>query len=106
MIILQNNIKEHNLNWPQIPEHPYRKLPVASSGTGERNALLNLINHKPDIDKTYLYAKNSYKAKYQLIINKKESKDINYLNESKGFMIWMIFIKILKNTIQLINQKY
>ena len=51
----------------------------------EKNALLNIKNHKPDIDKTYLYAKNSYTVKYQLIINKRESKDIHYLNESKAF---------------------
>ena len=51
----------------------------------EKNALLNLINNEPDIDKIYLYAKDPYEAKYQLIINKRESTGLKYLNDSKGF---------------------
>ena len=30
-----------------------------------------------DIDKIYLYAKDSYETKYQLIINKRESTSLN-----------------------------
>ena len=51
---------------------------------GKRNALLNLINHESDIDKIYLYAKEPYEAKYQLLINKRESTGIKYLNDSKA----------------------
>ena len=47
--------------------------------------MLNLINHEPDIDKIYLYAKDSYEAKYQLLIIKRESTAIKYLNDSKSF---------------------
>ena len=47
------------------------------------NALLNLIYHKPDIDKIYLYAKDPNEAKYQLLINKQESKGLKYLNDSE-----------------------
>ena len=49
-------------------------------------ALLNLINHEPDIAKTFTYAKDPYKAKYQLLINKKESKGLKQLNDSKVFI--------------------
>ena len=49
-------------------------------------ALLNLIDHAPDIDKTFIYAKDPYKAKYQLLINKKESKGLKELNDSKVFI--------------------
>ena len=55
------NIIEHNSKWPYIPDHPYRILIIGSSGSGKTNALLNLINNQPDIDKTYLYAKDPYK---------------------------------------------
>ena len=34
-----------------------------SSGSEKTNALLNLINNQPNIDKVYLYAKDSYEAK-------------------------------------------
>ena len=42
----------HNLNWPYIPDHPYRILIIGGSGSGKTNVLLNLIkNRRPDIDK-------------------------------------------------------
>ena len=40
------NKKEHSLNWPYIPDHPYRILITGCSGTGKTNALLNLINNQ------------------------------------------------------------
>ena len=49
--VTKNNIREHNPNWPEFPDHPYRILIVKSFGSGKKNALLNLINHEPDIDK-------------------------------------------------------
>ena len=79
-------MKENNLNWPEIPDHPYRILIVEGSGSGKRNVLLNLIINKPDIDKFYLYAKDPYDANYQSLINKKESTGLNYLNDSKAFI--------------------
>ena len=36
--------------------------------------------------KIYLYAKNPYEAKYQLLINKRESTSLKYLNDSKAFI--------------------
>ena len=68
--VIKGNIKEHNLNWPQIPDHSYRILIIGGSGFGKTNSLFNLINHQPDIDKIYLYAKDPYKAKYKFLINK------------------------------------
>ena len=59
-------------NWPYIPDHPYRILIIQGSGSGKKNVLLNLIENQPDIDKIYLYAKDSFEAKYQYLINKKE----------------------------------
>ena len=35
------------------PDHPYKILIVGGSGSGKTNALLNLINNEPDIDKIY-----------------------------------------------------
>ena len=59
---------------------------VGGSGSGEINSLLNLINHDPDVDKIYLYAKNPYEAKYQSLINKRGSTSLKYLNDSKAFI--------------------
>ena len=48
--------------------------------------MLKLINHEPDIDNIYLYAKDPYEAKYQILIHKRESTDLKYLNDSKAFI--------------------
>ena len=84
--ITKEELKGHNQNWPEIPDFLYRKLIIAGSGCGETNALLNLRNNEPDIDKIYLYAKDPYEAKYQLLINKQERTDLKYLNYSKAFI--------------------
>ena len=80
------NKKDHNLNWPYIPDHPYRILIIGDSGTGKLNALLNLINNQLHIDKIYLYAKDPYEDKYQYLINKRECVGINHLNDLKAFI--------------------
>ena len=48
--------------------------------------LLNLINHQPDINQMYLYAKDLYEAKYQLLINKRENVGLKHWNDSKAFI--------------------
>ena len=45
------NKTEHNSKWPYVSDHPYRIFIVGRSGSGKTNALLNLINNQPDIDK-------------------------------------------------------
>ena len=80
------NIIEHNSKWPYIPDHPYRILIVGGSGSGKTNALSNLINNQPDIDKIYLYAKDPYEIKYQYLISKREKVGLNHFNDPKAFM--------------------
>ena len=50
----ENKIK-HNKDWPYIQDHPCRIFITGGSGSGKTNALFNLINNQPDIDKIYLY---------------------------------------------------
>ena len=80
------NKTEHNLKWPYISHHPYKILIIGGSGSGKTNALLNLINNQADIDKIYLYVKDPYKAKYQFLINKRESTGLKDFNDSKAFI--------------------
>ena len=39
-------IKEHNLNWLQIPDHPYRLSIIQKSGSKKTNSSFNLISIK------------------------------------------------------------
>ena len=51
--ITKEDNKEHNPNWTGTPDHSYRILIDECSGSGKTNALLNLINHEPDIRKLF-----------------------------------------------------
>ena len=84
--VVKENIKEHNPNWPQIPDRPYRILITGSSGSGKTNSLFNLINQQPDIDKIYFYAKDPYEAKYQSLIKNREDGGTKHFNDSKAFI--------------------
>ena len=55
----------------------------------KKKSLFNLINHQPDIDKTYLYANDPCKAKYQLLINKRESTRSKHFNDAKAFIEYL-----------------
>ena len=83
---VNENKTEHNKNWPYIPDHPYRILIIGGSGSGKTNVLLNLIEKQPDIDKIYFYAKDSYKAKHQYLINKREGVGIDHFDDPKTFI--------------------
>ena len=80
------NLIEQNSKLPYIPDHPYRILIIGGSGSGKTNALLNLINNQPDIDKIYLYAKDPYEKQYQYLINKREQVGLNHFDDPKAFV--------------------
>ena len=100
-MILQRKHKEHNPNWPRVPDHTYIILIIGSFGFGKTDSLFNLISHQPDIDKIYLYAKDAYEAKYQFLIKKRESAGFKTFNYSKLLvntqMIWMMLANIVSN---------
>ena len=80
------NKTEHYLKWPYIPDHPYRILIIRGSGSGEKNALFNLIVKQPDIEKIYLYAKDPYEEKYQYLINIREKVGLKHFNDPKALI--------------------
>ena len=49
------------------------------------NALLNFIENQPHIDKTYLYAKDSYESKDQHLINIREKVGLKSFNDPNYF---------------------
>ena len=63
----------HNPNWADIPDYPYRILVIGGSGARTTNVLLNLTENQPaDLDKIYSYVKDPVESKYQLLINGRE----------------------------------
>ena len=83
---VNENKTKHNANWPYIPNKPYRILIIGGSGCGKTNVLLNLKENQPDIDKIYLYAKDPYEAKYQYLINIRESAGWKHFNDPNAFI--------------------
>ena len=56
------------------------------SGSGETNALINLINEQNDIDKIYWYARDLSKPNYEYLIKKHEDVGIKHLNNPNTFI--------------------
>ena len=83
---INENKSKHSKNWPYTLDHPYRILIIEGSESGKTNALLNLTENQPDIDKIYLYTKDPYKAKYQYLITKREGVGINHFKNPKAFI--------------------
>ena len=73
------------------------------SGSEKTNSLFSLISHQPDIDKIYLYAKDLYEAKYQLLINKQESLVLKLLNDSKAFIEYSNYMDDIYKNIEEYN---
>ena len=88
--VTKENIKEHNPDWTQIANHPYRILIIGTSGSQKTTSLFYLKSHQPDIDEIYLYAKDPYEAEYQFSINKRETTGLNRFNDSKAFIKYSI----------------
>ena len=63
--VTNENKTEPNPKRPYIPDHPYKILIIEGSGSGKTNALLNLRNNQPDIDKIYLFVQDPYEVTYQ-----------------------------------------
>ena len=78
-----------NPSWPYISDHLHRILIIGGSGSGKTNVLLNLIkNQRPDIDKIYLYAKDLFESKHQLLIKGREKVGIENLKNLKAFIVY------------------
>ena len=93
--VTKENTKEHNPNWPKIPDHSYITLITGGSGSGKTNSLFS----QPDIDKICLYTKDPYEVKYQFLINKRESTELKHLSDSKVFVECSKYMDgIYKNT--------
>ena len=77
----------HNPNWPYTPDQPCRISIIDGSRSGKTNVLLNLRKRQqPDIDKSYLYVKDSFESKYHLLINERENVEIKTLQYPKEFI--------------------
>ena len=80
-------------------------LRIGGFGGGKTNSLSNLTNQQPDIDKIYLYTKDPYEAKYQFLINKRESTGLKHFIVSKAFIEYSNDMDDIYTT-QIKNVKY
>ena len=50
---------------------------IGGSGSGKSNDLLRIIKHQQlDVDKIYLYVKDPFESKYQLLINRRKKNGL------------------------------
>ena len=73
------NKAEDNLKWPYIPDHPYRILIIAGSGSWKTNALLNLIKTSQILIK--------YSSTLKILMN----RSINSWVTKKKYMIKALY---------------
>ena len=101
--ITDENNKEQYEKLLFIPDHPYRILIIGGSGSGNTNALLNLLKVQDDIDKINLYAKGLSEPKFEFLIKKREVLEQTILMIQMHLLRvqieWMTFIRILMITI-------
>ena len=73
--VTKENIKEHTLNWPQIPHYLDRILIIGGSGSRKTNLLFNWISHQADIEKNYLMLKMHMKQSINWLLAKTKVQD-------------------------------
>ena len=71
---------------PQASDHSHRVQTVGESGLQKTKALLNLISLWPNVDKVYLFNKDSCHAKYQWSIDVRKEKCLNRLKSQNHFL--------------------
>ena len=73
-----------------IPDHLHRIWVIGGSGSLKTNVLLNLIqNQRSDIDKMYLYVKDPFESKHQLLIIGRKYVEIENLKSPKAFIDYL-----------------
>ena len=71
-----------------FPHHSHRIVMTGGSGSYKVKILLNLIKHQRlDTDKIYIYVKNTFESKYQLLINRIEKVGIKKLKNPTHLLI-------------------
>ena len=70
-----------------FPDHSHRIVMTGGSGSYKFKVLLNLIKHQRlDTDKIYIYVKNTFESKYQLLINRIQKVGIKKTKKSNAFI--------------------
>ena len=69
------NKTEHNWKWLSSPDDPYIMIIMGGWGSGKTNALLNLINNQPDIDKIIFMQKIRMKLNINFYSTKEKAQD-------------------------------
>ena len=76
---------------------------ITGGSSSGKNVLLNLVNRQPDIDKIYLYAKDTFNPKYQILINKCDQIGTKHFNDPKAITKYSSDIKDIYPNIEDFN---
>ena len=67
-----------------IPSNSYKILIIGGSGSGKTNVMNLIENEQPDIEKNYLFVKDLFESKHQLLVNKRGKVGIKKIKKSKS----------------------
>ena len=79
---------------------------IGGSGSGQTNSLFYLVGQQPEFDEIYLYAKYPYEAKYQFLINKRDSTGLKNFNDFKSFIEYSNDMNDIYKNIEDSNKKW
>ena len=86
MLNLDNIVSNKKKNSSENNDWSFRMLIIGPSGSGKTNTLLHLIDKFHNIDKIYLYTKDTDEDQYQHLIDKREQAGIKNLNDPHAFI--------------------
>ena len=83
---VNENKTEHNLKWPYYSRSSIQNINNRRLTLRKNKCIIKLINNQTDINKTYLYAKDPYEAKYEFLINKRKNTRLKHFDDPKAFI--------------------
>ena len=109
---MNKNFNFDYISEEDMKEYYWHRILIVGGLIWKNRCMINLTNlNLVNLEQILIICfKDPYESKHQSLIKKRERTGLKYLNDSKALIEFSnnmaIFIKILKNTIQIKKEKY